>query len=149
VPENSYGASFKLLLEGIPVSFFDESGQIATILRDSLERKTGCRALTVLDGLGDFGGDFLFQFDVVEAVFHIEHSSVKVKGYYKYNLAPCSCQAEKVIFQQKIKDLCQNVRKNALRVRFEAASGGSQQGKSGILAESGRVCPESGSERRL
>ena len=49
---------------------------------------------------------------------------------------------------KKIKDLCQNVRKNALRVRFEAASGGSQQGKLCIPAEGWRVCPKSGTERR-
>jgi hypothetical protein len=106
----------ELLLEGIPVSFLDESGQRATIFRDSLERVTSCRALAVLDGLGDFGGDFLLHFDVVEAVFHIEHSSVKVKGYRQYNLTSSSCQAKKVISQQKIKILRQNVRQNAFRL---------------------------------
>ena len=88
----------ELLLESIPVSLLDESGQIAAVLREGLERIAGHRSLAVLDGLGDFGLDFLFRFDVVEAVFHIEHSSVKVKGYYKYNLESASCQAKKVIF---------------------------------------------------
>ena len=37
---------------------------------------------------------------------------------------------------------------SALRVRFEAASGGSQQGKLCIPAEGWRVCPKSGTERR-
>ena len=70
----------ELLLESIPVSLLDESGQRTTIFRFSLEGVAGASTFAELDGLGDFGGDFLFQFDVVEAVFHIEHSSVKVKG---------------------------------------------------------------------
>ena len=59
-----------LFFELVPVSLLDKSGQTAAVFRLSLERITGCRSLTVLDGLGNIGGDFLFQFDVVEAVFH-------------------------------------------------------------------------------
>ena len=68
-----------LLLESIPVSLLDESGQIAAVLREGLERITGGRAFAVLDLGGDFGLDFLFRFDVVEAVFHIKHSSVGLR----------------------------------------------------------------------
>ena len=44
-----------LLLESIPVSLLDESGQIAAVLRKGLERITGGRSLAVFDLGGDFG----------------------------------------------------------------------------------------------
>ena len=60
-----------LLLESIPVSLLDESGQRTTIFRFGLERITSASAFAELHGFGDFGGDFLLHFDVVETVFHM------------------------------------------------------------------------------
>ena len=71
---------FKLFFELIPVFLLHERGQRATILRFRLEGVAGASTFAELDGLGDFGLDFFLHLDVVEAVFHIEHSSVKVKG---------------------------------------------------------------------
>ena len=99
----------ELLLESIPVSLLDESSQIAAVLRESLESIAGGRSLAVLDGLGDFGGNFLLHFDVVEAVFHKNSSWVEVKGYVNITSFHAHVKRKKVIFQEKIKELRQKV----------------------------------------
>ena len=91
----------ELLLESIPVSLLDESGQRTTIFRFSLESIAGGRALAVLDGLGDFGGDFLLHFDVVEAVFHKKSSLVEVKGYVNITSLPAHVKRKKSFFRKK------------------------------------------------
>ena len=68
-----------------------------------LESIAGGRALAVLDGLGDFGGDFLLHFDVVEAVFHKKSSLVEVKGYVNITSLPAHVKRKKSFFRKKSK----------------------------------------------